>query len=144
MRQFPIPLLPAWIRWLLVVAVAGLIFVFSVLVGPAAPPDPGPFWDKQLHFAAYATLAVALAYATARSDIESYRRPLAVVGIAIVYGIAIEFVQAPLPDRFFSVADMAANAVGALLGLAYLVVEQRMQYAPVGERDDSGVSSRNP
>lgn len=130
MRQLGVPLLPARIRWLFVAAVAGVIFVYSILIAPAAPPEPGPLWDKKLHFAAYAALAATLAYATARSELGSTRRLLAIVGIAIGYGIAIELLQAPLPDRYFSYADMAANALGAILGLAYLVVEARVPYVP--------------
>jgi VanZ family protein len=113
------------------VAVAIIIFVNSIVLIPPTPPGeaaPGPFWDKKLHFAAYAALSASLAYATARAELNPTARLLGVFGIAMAYGIAIEGVQAPLPDRYFSLSDMAANALGAVLGLTYLAVEARVPY----------------
>lgn len=131
MDRLGIPLLPSIVRWFLVGTVAIVIFVFSIIFAPAAPPDPGPFWDKRLHFAAYAAFATTMAYATAQSEIRGRPRVIAVIGLAVLYGIAIEMLQAPLTNRYFSYADMVANALGALLGLTYLALETRLDYVPL-------------
>lgn len=134
MPRLGVPLLPSAVRWGLVVAVAAVIFANSIFIAAPAPADPGPFWDKQLHFAGYAALSASLAYATARRDINARTRVLAVLLIAVAYGIAIELLQAPLPDRSFSYADMLANGLGALLGLAFFAIEARVPYVPLDRR----------
>lgn len=136
MSRLGLPLVPAPFRWAIVVAVALVIFANSIVFVPPTPPgaEPGPFWDKRLHFAAYATLTLSLAYATARSDLEPPTRLMGVLFFAMGYGIAIELLQAPLPDRFFSYADLLANALGAVLGLVYFAIENRLSYMPVGWR----------
>lgn len=134
MNRPPFPLLPASIRWLGVMAVAGILVHFSLLTTPpAAPPEPGlgSFWDKKLHFAGYAALGLALAYATATSRRPHLRRVLAVIGAAVLFGVGIEVLQGPLPERYFSYGDMLANALGAVLASAWFLVEGRLEYVPI-------------
>lgn len=135
MPRLGLPLLPSPFRWGLVAAIALVIFANSILFVTPAPPgaEPGPFWDKKLHFAAYAVFAASIAYATARSAYEQRTRWLVVVGLAMIYGISIELLQAQLPDRYFSYADLLANAIGAILGLGYLLIEKRVPYLPLDE-----------
>jgi VanZ family protein len=111
---------PLWLRWLAAAVVAGGIFFASVLDPPSSGvPSLGPLGivglDKWLHAFAYAGLAGTLAVAFAPG-----RGPAATVALAgllaLGYGVGIEFVQAPLAERSFSTADMAANAFGAGLG----------------------------
>jgi VanZ family protein len=102
-----------------VLAVAAVgVFVASVVPPPAAatgPPAPRPLGvplDKWIHAGAYGVLALLLCFATRA------RRTRTVVLAAVVvaaYGLAIEFVQAPLPARSFDLVDAAANATGAAL-----------------------------
>lgn len=125
------PLLPTAVRWLGVIAVAAVIVYFSLLTTAPAPPEAGPFWDKRLHFAGYAAFALALAYATATSRLDRHRRVLLVLAIAVLFGVAIEVLQAPLPERYFSYGDMLANALGAVLASAWFLVERRLEYVPV-------------
>ena len=62
-----------------------------------------------------AVLAVAVAAAARRVE----GRDLLVVAAAVVaLGAAIEGIQAPLAHRTASLADAAANGVGAVLGVA--------------------------
>lgn len=132
--RLPFPLLPTTVRWLGVGAVTAVLVYFSLLTTPpAAPPEPGlaDFWDKKLHFAGYAALGVALAYATATSRWSSLRRAVLVIGAAVLFGVGIEVLQAPLPDRYFSYDDMLANALGALLATGWLLVESRIEYVPL-------------
>lgn len=132
-RRLPLPLLPRWARYV----AAGLVFT-AVTAGsvtgnvPQAPPGGfGDFWDKYLHFAAYAGLALALAYATVHWRDQPYRRAAIVFCVAVGYGLLMEFVQGPIPNRYFSLADALANALGASLVVIWFVVERRLRYVPV-------------
>ena len=129
MRRLRFPLFPAALRWVGVAAVAAVIVYFSLITAPPATrPDPGPFWDKKLHFAAYLGLGLALAYATATSRDEPARRALLVFVGAVAFGVLVEVLQGPLPNRYFSYGDMLADAVGALLATGWFLVESRLDY----------------
>jgi len=133
--SIPIPLLPRWLRYLGVGAVAVVLLYFSVLTTPpVTPPEPDPLWDKKLHFAGYAALTLALAYATAQIR-PRRRRVAAVVGVAIAYGLVIEVLQLPQPTRYFSLLDGLANAIGVVLASAWFLVEPRLRYVAVGGTD---------
>ena len=127
---------PVWLRWLAVAVVAGGIFYASLLVAPTSGLAPlGPLglvgMDKWLHALAYVGLAGTLAVALA-PDREAGRVALLALALAVGYGVGIEFAQAPLAERVFSVADMAANATGASLGVAGWRVGERLvqRFAP--------------
>jgi VanZ family protein len=135
-RQLPLPLFPRWSRYL----AAGLVFAVLTVASvtgnvPAPPPDSGfaDFWDKYLHFVGYAGLALALAYATVHWREDPYRRAATVLGVAVGYGLLMEFVQAPIPNRYFSLADALANALGASLVVLWFLVERRLRYVPVAD-----------
>ena len=112
MRRVPVPLVPRSIRWLGVLVVVAVIVHFSLITVPPKPPEPGPFWDKQLHFVAYATFTVALAYATVGHRDEPRRRAALVVAAALVFGALIELCQGLLSYRSFGWGDLLANALG--------------------------------
>ena len=102
-------------RWVAIVACAAVV-IGSVVGPPAAlgADVAGVGLDKWAHVAGTAVLAVAVA-ATRRAE----GRDLLVVAAAVVaLGAAIEGVQAPLAHRTASLADAAANGVGAVLGVA--------------------------
>lgn len=111
--------------------IAGVIFYFSVLTVPPEPAKPGPFWDKYLHFASYAGLTLALAYATVQFRDRPYFRSFVVIGLAVGYGVLIEGVQALLPYRYFGTGDMLANVFGAMLVSLWFVVERWVRYRRV-------------
>jgi hypothetical protein len=82
----------------------GLTGALPVEVGLTAP----------FHFVGYAALAALVARATG-----SERRAVAVaVGAvtATAFGLGVEFAQAPIPWRSFSLVDAAVNAAGAVVG----------------------------
>lgn len=113
-----------------VLAVAGTIAYFSLLT-EASPPSAGPFFDKYVHFAGYTVLALLSAYATATLRDRPVARALAVVGGVAAYGFAVELLQAPLPGRQFSLYDQAANTLGALTVIVWLLIERRVRYRRV-------------
>jgi VanZ family protein len=136
MRRLPIPLFPAWLRWLGVATVAGFVFATSVLVAPPPQPvvpgkvDALPL-DKWRHFLAYAAIAYALAYALADSDRPRTHLAVGVFGATMLYGIGIELWQWTIPNRFFSVMDAYANAIGAALVVVWYAAEPYLQLRPL-------------
>ncbi|QLG28654.1 VanZ family protein [Halorarum halophilum] len=132
MDRVRFPLLPRSLRWLGVLGVAGVICYFSLVTVPPEPPSPTPFWDKRLHFAAYAGFALVLAYATANLREHPSRRVALVIGGALAFGAGIELLQGATPHRYFGWGDLLANALGAALGSLWFPVERRIRY--VGAR----------
>ena len=47
------------------------------------------------------------------------RIALAVAFLMLLFGIGLEYAQDFVPGRFFSVADMAANSIGVVLGVFF-------------------------
>ena len=65
------------------------------------------FWDKAQHALGFAALAIAALWADwARSNLTR------VSGILLLYGAAVECIQALLPWRSGDIADFVADAVG--------------------------------
>lgn len=132
-----VPLLPAVVRWAGVAAVAAFLFYVSVVtVPPETVVDsgrPAVFeLDKWRHVVGYAGLAGALSYATCDRPWSTRRTTAVVIGVVAVYGVGIELVQAPLPERYFSVGDAAANALGAALVIPWLLAVRHLEFVPAG------------
>ena len=73
------------------------------------------------HFMLFGVMAFAvIAFARTRLQI------VVLSMMAVAYGVALEFGQAYVPNRFFDVADMVANGLGGLVGcvFALLLLEQ--------------------
>lgn len=51
---------------------------------------------------------------------------------AVVRWAGVELVQAPLPGRYFSVGDAAANALGAALVTPWFLVARYLEFVPAG------------
>jgi VanZ family protein len=88
-------------------------------VKPALASMPFSHSDKVLHFLAYFTLMIwPFILINSRSIF------LLAAGSAVVYGIIIELLQATLPNRYCSIADMAANLSGVIAFIA--IAESRI------------------
>jgi hypothetical protein len=117
-----LPLLPSWLRWLLVAAVLGAIVAGSV-VRPTGVRRlvPGPFGllpsSVWLHGLAYAGLAVVLAYALQTTPRPDWQVLLGVFVVATAVGIGVELLQLTLSYRTFDVTDALVNAAGAALAV---------------------------
>lgn len=133
--EIRVPLLPTWIRWLAVVCLAGFVCYVSIVAVPpetvvdTAKPDPLPL-DKWRHFLAYAAIGYALAYATVDWDVSERTLAVGVIGVIVVYGIGIEFAQSLVPQRYFSLGDAYANALGALLAVPWYLVRHHLDFVP--------------
>ncbi len=91
-----------------------LVIAGSLLPGSSLPIRELNYYhvnDKVLHFLAYGVLAFLPAL--------HERRPALVglVAAVVLIGVLLEFGQRWSPGRTFDLADMAANACGALCGL---------------------------
>lgn len=81
---------------------------------PVAFDDGGLPLDKGRHLAAFAVLAWVAAQGFGSTKATLWRIALAL----LAYGVLIELVQAQIPGRHASGADVVADALGLALGLA--------------------------
>jgi VanZ family protein len=98
--------------WLLL----GWGMVFSVIVLSLIPVevDLGEGRDKVAHFVAYGSLAFWFAML-----FEGRARQVVIAVAFAAMGVGIEFLQGLTDYRTFEVADMIANATGAVLGWGF-------------------------
>ncbi len=83
-------------------------------------PAVASIWDKANHFVAFLVLSALL-------DFSQPRWPFGGVKILLLlaYGLAIELVQYFLPLRYFSLADLLADAVGIVVYISLLPLLRR-------------------
>ncbi|MBA4142645.1 MAG: VanZ family protein [Nitrosospira sp.] len=100
----------------------GIIFSLFVLgAQPVALDLVSPPWDKLLHGCIFALLAWGIGLA---SGMQGCRRvAIAFVG-ALLVGMLDEWHQLYLPGRQAEWADLAADAVGGLVGAALATMER--------------------
>jgi VanZ family protein len=114
-RLFPHPLLSRPARLLAGATALGLMaYVLVAGAQPGATAWLPPGWDKVVHIAFHAVLATLGLWAL------GLRARAAVLVACIAYGLLDEFLQAGVPGRVASAADLAADAIGAglVVGLA--------------------------
>jgi VanZ family protein len=99
-------MMSSFILWLIIV------LLLSVLPFPGIRIlTPLPI-DKIVHFVLYGVTAVML-YRILRARYNSNRALLYSIAVSAFYGALMECIQYFLPYRSFSIADMAANTLGA-------------------------------
>ena len=108
------PLAWSWWRWAVVVGYMAAIFAVSGGPGPRLPT--GGQWDKVLHAGAYAAMSVLVIWALTRGRLRAATGRMLVVGvlIAAAYGATDELHQYFVPGRQADVADLLADAIGAI------------------------------
>ena len=132
--MFRIPFLPAFLCLMAITAL-------SVSPGLPMPKVNLISSDKIGHLFAYGTLTLLLFLGyRAKYGIAANRKAgLVLFGFSAVYGVLMEWVQGTFfPYRFFEVADMLANAAGALLVFAFFTWRYRKTAYPAA----SGLNSR--
>lgn len=102
-------LIPSWnhtgLRLLLGITLAVTTYL-SVTPRPATLPDIA-FADKWAHAATYLLLALL-----ADASWPELRFGVRKWGPLFLYSLLIEVIQSQIPNRLFSIADLAANAAG--------------------------------
>jgi VanZ family protein len=95
---------------------AAIFFVSSM--SDVGPP-PGGVSDKSMHMLVYAGLGVLFLLPLAKGLLGAvtWRRALAAVVLATVYGMSDEIHQAFVPGRYPDVLDVVADAIGAAVGV---------------------------
>lgn len=96
----------------------GVALAAVLALGPAPPAPPVEGGDKLQHIAAFAALALAAALAYPAPAPQRLRREAWIALALLGYGVGIELAQGLIPGRTASLADVLADAVGVLLGLA--------------------------
>lgn len=84
--------------------------------------------DKIGHLCFYAALVFLLLYPSTKITIPFPFYPLLAIIIAGAYGIALEWVQAYLPNRSYDYADMIANFVGCIVGYFSFTLFKKIYY----------------
>lgn len=92
-----------------IVLIANLFVIGAQPIAVGLIPSP---WDKLAHLALFAALGALLVIAA------DGRRAWLVLAALVAVAIADELLQAGLPGRVASVADLAADVVGAAVGVA--------------------------
>jgi VanZ family protein len=134
----------SWPRaWWPALLVAAGIFAASSTRGSKLPGGWLPGMDKAVHAAIYALLAalVARAHWLRSGGAPTGRSLVALAGLALAYGVTDEVHQLFVPGRQFELADLAADALGAALGV--LLMARRMG-ARRGERPRGSLPSQPP
>lgn len=119
---------PAWrpVLW------AGFIFVLMVIPMPAPPPMTGfDLSDKAVHFLLFGVQAFLLLHYLQGRPGPKASLPATSGGALLAtaaYGAALEGLQALLPFRSAEAWDLAADAVGALLGAAAYLLWHKFRW----------------
>lgn len=122
-----------------IIYMAGIFTVSSI---PDLGPLPGDVSDKSWHGLVYAGLGMTMLYGLARGAAErvTLGRALLAVALATAYGVTDEIHQSFVPGRQAEVADVVADALGAVAGVAaaaLAAVWWRDQPSRSGSRDAS-------
>lgn len=105
------------------IALLAMLSVISFLaLSPAPPASIDTGWDKLNHLAAFAALAFAAALSAQASARHAHRSALAL----LAYGGLIEVLQNRMPPRQGEWADLLADSIGILLGLALAALLRRL------------------
>jgi len=92
-----------------------LLFALSSISKLPEPPGDFSFYD--VHVGAYAVLGALSARATGKGLRHvSWRAVAAAILISSLYGVFDEFHQRFTPGRSFDLLDMAADAIGSIVG----------------------------
>ena len=112
--------------WGPVLLVMGLIFFFSSLPDPGGPP--GGISDKTAHVLIYAALGASRVRALAggRITAKTLTRILFAAALGTLYGVSDEIHQHFVPPRTPDILDVAADAVGALVGAMLMTLLARL------------------
>jgi VanZ family protein len=114
------------IYWLPVIIYCGAIFIQSSF--PATGQYPVSFFDKILHFTAYALLGVLFFRALGTWAIRQRTRRTVLLSImaASLYGLRDEIHQYFVPMRDADMFDWLADVIGSICGvLLYLYIIRR-------------------
>ena len=99
------------------IIIMGIIFFLSHQPGELFTPYDFRWADKLAHLTVYAALCATVIYAFPDRHRRSAKGMVISVSIVLclVYGLSDEFHQSFIPGRYPSIADVAADVIGASL-----------------------------
>ena len=111
-----------------------MVVIYALSAQPDIPHPPGPWMDgvvdKIAHAAGYGLLAWLFLRALEQRFTRSVALEALCVIIAVAYGVTDEFHQSFVPGRNPSLADLAADATGAIGAMALSGWIQRRRGLP--------------
>jgi VanZ family protein len=109
-----------FLLWLPAVLYMTAIFILSS-ISDLGPPPIGAS-DKSLHMLMYSGLGALVLYPLAHGALAgvTWRRGLAAIVIATLYGVSDEFHQSFVPGRTPEMLDVVADGVGAACGVVVI------------------------
>lgn len=112
-------------------ALAYMGFIFFMSSGPVTSPTLNAFPDYVLHALGYSLLYVLLFWAVHEGvGIVRRRAGYWLPGVlTVLYGISDEFHQSFIPTRQSALSDVAADAIGALIGTLLIMLAARITYS---------------
>ena len=115
-----------------------LLLIFILLTLPGSNFSHAPNWmnavhvDKLVHMALFGYLAFSffIHFELSKSRfLKSIRAKALTLIFCILYGIGMEYYQKYfVPSRAFEVADMLADAVGAILALPFFMMVRKKYF----------------
>lgn len=106
-----------------------LIYILLTMPGKDVPSGgifDIPNFDKLVHAGLFGMLVLLATFPFFRSKYASAVLFLKITLLAILYGVAMEFVQKYFTvDRDFDIWDMVADAFGALVGFAWITMRYK-------------------
>jgi VanZ family protein len=96
-------------------------FATYMALTPVQHPEISQANDKAMHLLAFGYLTGA--FAVAYTHWTTWQRTAAIM---LAYAVLIEVVQAFIPNRYWSLLDIAANVIGILLALSGLYAIRKM------------------
>ena len=110
-------------RWLIAAAAYyGLLTFLSHLPGTAIRALPFSFWDKAVHFGAYAVLGFCIGLAFSRRPGSAKYAVFVAMLLTGTMGVLDEIHQMFTPGRFASVGDAVADFLGGTAGALFGVI----------------------
>ena len=106
--------------WLPLIVACLAICIQSSLPGPEHMPDVR-FFDKLLHFVAYALLGILFYRAYDTLPLRDNYKLLIFISMAsaTLYGFSDEVHQYFVPSRHADMADVGANTIGSICGVCF-------------------------
>lgn len=103
-----------WVSFWRLLLLLEMLLVLYLSLSPRPPQSLDLGWDKLNHLAAFSSMALSAGL--------GFKRPWSQVFFALLaFGGLIEMLQSFVPNRYAQWGDLAADALGIVLGLVLLM-----------------------
>lgn len=102
-----------------------IIFVLSIIPGLEAPINDLTFSDKIAHFIQYLIFGILYVLMRDRQNKPRSKILQELIILSLILPILNELIQIPVPNRKFSLLDIAANYLGFVVVIVYIKHSQK-------------------